>query len=221
MSSEEKFSTKLYAVVLEPKIKYVTDDRTIFLTDVSMAIAHSPTLSSVTGLSAQQIFQKIKYSGGSSYSGYYSIPKKRIIEYPGTDRLSVSEIVTKYRYESVIPEWLGGGIGFVFAFAIIQYGESAGFFVYFPSWAVWPLVFLPIGFAWDHILGDKKYYLSEIIISGDKDLVLKTIKEIRNNLGRHPLLVLRNNDLKKLAAATDMDPISLEESWDKALYGKI
>ena len=211
--SGEKSSVKLYAVALKPKMRYVrSDGEKVLLTDVTFAITHSPTLLEAAKMKPSGVLDSIKV---------LKVKGKRAIEFPGSEELQVSELVGRYEYENPIPEWLGWIVGVVLAFIVISLLEGSGLSNYFPTWAVWLLVFFPIGEIWEHVFSDKTFYMSEIQIVGDRDRVVKFVKELRSNLGRNPILVLRDKDLKRLSDATGMDLISLENRWDEVIHGRL
>jgi|GEM_PF-5798589 len=209
----ERSSVKLYAVALKPKMKYIrSDGRRILLTDITLAIAHSPTLLDVAKMRPSDVLDSIKV---------LKVRGKRTIEFPGSEELQVSELVERYNYEGAIPDWLGWILGIVLAFIVIGFLETYGFSNYFPTWAVWLLVFFPIGQIWEHAFGEKTFYMSEIQIVGSRDKIIRFVKELRSNLGRNPILALRDKELKQLSDALGMDLVSLENRWDEVIHGKL
>jgi len=211
--SAEKYSVKLYAVDLKPRIKYVrSNEERVFLTDVSLAIAYSPTLSEVTGMKGSDILENLRV---------LRVKGRRAIEYPGGDELEVSEFVERYEYESPIPSWFGWIIGVAVTFALITILESSSISNFFPTWSLWLLVFFPIGEGWEYVFRDKTFHMSEIMVSGSKDKVIEFVRDLRSNLGRNPILALKERDLKHLSEATGMDLISLENRWDEIIHGGI
>ena len=207
MSGGEKFSLKLYAFAMDPKIKYsLPSGRTKIFTDISIAISRAPTLQGATGMNANDILDKTDIRGMGS--------GKRIIEYPGSNDLSVSEFITRYDYESPIPEWLGWIIGFVLVSILQDVGGSLGVFDgVIPSWVLWLVLFIPLGMAWSYVFSDKEYYLSEVYVGGVSEKVLSFGRELRNNIGRDPIGVLSLKDLERFEAASGLDVVALEESW--------
>ncbi len=107
------------------------------------------------------------------------------------------------------------------AFIVVGLLEGFGLSNYFPTWGVWLLVFFPVGEIWEHVFSDKTFYMSEIRIVSHKDRIVKFVKELRSDLGRNPILVLRNRDLKRLSDAARMDLISLENRWDEVIHRKL
>jgi len=208
-SNAREYSVKLYALVLDPNIR--VKGRGSSYTDVSMAIAYSPTLGSISKLNPEGILESASFTRISK--------GRRMINYPGSDDLRVMEKVTRYTHEHEIPDWIGWIVGLVITLILIEIGERFGVFSYFPSWPLWILVFFPIGYVWENIFGERVFYVSEIMISGKHDNVVSFIREVRNNLGRNPILVLKQRDLKRLEDVLGIDPIGLEMVWDRIIEG--
>jgi len=196
---------KLNAFAVRSRISYKTKEgeKKLF-TDISMAIAHSPTLCNVTGLSPGEILDKaeIRRIGGG-----------RIIEYPGSDKLKVSETITSYEYENPIPEWLGWIIGVAVVFVLENLVEFWGLSSIIPTWIFWLCIFLPLGIGWERIFSDKIYHLVEIFARGEKENVIKFARELRNNLGRDPIWVLSDKDLARFSSISGISIDMLDESW--------
>ncbi len=206
MEGGEPYSIKLYAFPIQPKVKYPSDSETKTITDISIAISRCPTLAATTGLEPNGIMDKVKVKK----MGH----GKRIIEFPSSDELQVSEFITSYYYESPIPEWLGWIIGMGLAYAIINLGDSTNIIDnVIPSWVIWLCVFFLIGFAWSRYFEDKKYYLDEIYISGKKDIVVRFARELKSNMGRDPIYALSLRDINRFMEASGLEVDSLEESW--------
>lgn len=207
MPENEAFSTKLYAFALNPRIIRNVRGKYVTISDVSMAIIYSPTLSQTVGMDPENLLLNASISTSGGFL--------RMIEYPSSEKLRVTEAITKYEHENPVPSWLGWIIGMLIV--MILENLLMIYVPWFPTWFLWLLIFIPIGMGWQYIFKDKKYYLVEIYISGQKDLVLRFVRDLRNNLGREPLLVYRGKDLRLFEKISGLNLSALDAHWHELL----
>lgn len=189
----ERISLKLYASSRRVR-SYKTSSfvAPLKLSEISEAILSSGAYFSVCNLTRHEALRRIMYR---------KIGKRWTIKYPCWGELSITETIEifggKTEDEKLKDFFVWFFIAFIFLFIPI-----IGWFLFF-------VLFLG---ALAQLLSEQGVYLSEIVISGERDTVFNLIREIRARIRRRPLQ-LPAHAATKLQRRLGISIEALEKQW--------
>ena len=188
----ERVVMRLYATSRHVKSRRIDPySPPLRLSEISRAILWSRTYMSLCGLSESEALRRVMYR---------KIGKTWTIKYPCWGNLSVTETIETIAGKPEDEKWKGFFFWLFIGFFMLLI-PVVGVFIF--------LIFLFL--ALSQLMGPE-YYLSEILIEGDRSTVISLARDIRAGIGRRPIhrvpTVVRFLE-RKLGVSVD----ALEKQW--------
>lgn len=189
----ERISLKLYASSRKVR-SYKTSSfvAPLKLSEISEAILSSGVYFSTCNLTKLEALRRIMYR---------KIGKRWTIKYPCWGELSITETIEIFGGKTEDEKLKDFFVWFFIAFILL--------FIPIIGWLLFFVIFLG---ALVQLLSEQGVYLSEIVISGERDTVFNLVREIRARIKRRPLQ-LPAHAATKLQRRLGISIEALEKQW--------